>query len=491
MNRPNILILMCDQLNASVLGCYGGPVPIPNIDRLADGGVCFTDAVCPTPFCSPSRASMILGLYPHTHGIVYNVNRRDYPAIPAPDTEAGIRADDVTTESLLCEAGYNTHHYGKWHLMDEDLPYYGDMYGEHHEYAEWMQARFACVRRQPRETWLDWYNWALPIEQSAPYRAAVETVGDRWQGRRLSEFITKIGRLAFPPEQNFDAQVADRGLAALQRLDNRPFMITCSFNMPHDPNVVPSPYYDMFDPDEIRLPANWGIVEPRYTTQWSRQVIAGLGEAGAREFMRVYYASVKMIDDQIGRLLDALEATGRAQETIVLFTADHGDMCGEHGMVWKSTDAFYEGVARVPLIIRYPRRARGGRLDVACNLVDVMPTLLELTGHPIPAHVEGTSLAPYLRGERSPQQAPAYSFCERISPHPEHRRVIQPDRPGHLMVRGQGWKYCRYADGDEFLYHLAGDPGETRNLAADPAHQKIKAELGRRLDEFRPVPNTS
>jgi arylsulfatase A-like enzyme len=167
---------MCDQLNANVLGCYGGPVPTPNIDRLAREGVCFTDAVCPTPFCSPSRASMILGLYPHTHGIVHNVNGRDYPAIPAPQTEEGIRADDVTTEKLLHAAGYDAHHYGKWHLMDEDLPYYGDMYGEHHEYAERMQARFAEVRRRPRETWLDWYNWALPVEQSAPYRAAIEAL---------------------------------------------------------------------------------------------------------------------------------------------------------------------------------------------------------------------------------------------------------------------------------------------------------------------------
>jgi arylsulfatase A-like enzyme len=116
-----------------------------------------------------------------------------------------------------------------------------------------------------------------------------------------------------------------------------------------------------------------------------------------------------------------------------------------------------------------------------------MPTLLDLTGQPIPAHVEGISLAPILRGERPPQEAPAYSFSERISPHPEHRRVMEPNRPGHLMIRGQGWKYCRYADRDEFLYHLADDPGETQNLAPDPAYQEIKAELGARLQEFRPT----
>jgi arylsulfatase A-like enzyme len=485
MKAPNILILICDQLNASVLGCSGGPVSTPNLDRLADAGVRFTNAVCPTPFCSPSRASMSLGLYPHTHGITYNVNRRDYPAIPAPDTEQGIRADEATTEKLLHEAGYDTHHYGKWHLMDEDLSYYADMYGEHHEYAQEMQECFAEIRRWPRETWMNWYGWALPVERSTAYQAACDALGDRWRDRGFSEFITKIGRLDLSVAQCFDARVADRTVAALQRLDERPFMITCSFNLPHDPNVVPSPYYDMFNPETIRLPDNVEAIEERYIGQWSRRVVVDLGEVGLREFMRVYYASVKLIDDQVGRVLDALEATGRAKDTIVLFTADHGDMCGEHGMVWKSTDAFYDGVVRIPLLVRYPRQVHAGELDIACNLVDVMPTLLDLVGHPIPAHVEGSSLAPYLRGERPPEEAPPYSFCARLRPDPAHRRVVAPDRPGQWMVRGRGWKYCRYEDGDEFLYPLAEDPGETQNLALDPNHDESKATLGQELDRFR------
>ena len=124
--RPNVLLIMCDQLNAGVLGCYGGQVPTPNIDRIAREGVRFDNAVCPTPFCSPTRASIVTGQYPHAHGIVTNVNRRDYPAIRSPATEEGIKAADVTTEKLLHGAGYSTHHYGKWHLLDEDLPYYED-----------------------------------------------------------------------------------------------------------------------------------------------------------------------------------------------------------------------------------------------------------------------------------------------------------------------------------------------------------------------------
>jgi len=491
MNHPNILIMMCDQLNAGVLGCYGGPVPTPNIDRLAREGVLFTSVTCPTPYCSPTRASMITGLYPHTHGINYNVNRRDYPAFPSPETEEGIRNSDITTEKLLSAAGYQTHHYGKWHLLDEDLSYYPDMFREHDAYAAVMRDRFVAARDRPRESWIDWYGWAVPVTRSDRFQQAVRARGHEWDTLGHAEFVTKFGRLDWPPEWTFDHMVATKAVEALERLDTRPFMLTCSFNWPHDPNVVPSPYYEMFDPDEIELPANWGAIENRYETQLSRQIVTALGEAGAREFMRIYHACVKLIDDQVGRVLDALERSGRAADTLVLFTADHGDMCGGHGMVWKSTDAFYEEVARVPLIVWHPAEIRPGTLDIPCNLTDVMPTLLDFAGQPIPDRVEGTSLVPYLRGEGPPGGAP-YAFSERLPANPGRRRLPVDLARGNFMIRGREWKYCRYADGDEMLFHLKGDPGETANLAGEPAYQDVKSELQRRLDAWlREAPNCS
>jgi len=485
MNQPNILIMMCDQLNAGVLGCYGGAVPTPKIDRIANEGVLFTNTICSTPFCSPSRASMITGLYPHTHGIVSNVNRRDYPAIPSPETEEGIRNSDITTEKLLHEAGYSTHHYGKWHLLDEDLSYYTDMFGEHHEYKKIMQEYFTKVRSQPRDTWMEWYGWALPVKRSPTYQKAIEALGEKWKSAVYSEFIGKMGKLEIPLEQNFDYMVADKTIETLKSLDNRPFMITCSFNLPHDPNVVPSPYYEMFEPDEIVLPANFDCREQRFESQWSRQVVENLGEVGVREFMRIYYASVKLIDDQVGRVLEALDATGRAENTIVLFTADHGDMCGGHGMVWKSTDAFYEEVARIPFIIRYPQEIAPQQPDMVSNITDVMPTLLDFVEHPIPEHVEGNNLAPFLRRDKQPQEAPPYTFCERLAALPERRRAIEPGRRGSFMVRSREWKYCRYADGEEMLYNLAEDAGEIENLASDPLYRQTVEELREQLNEFK------
>ena len=482
---PSILLMMCDQLTAGVLSCYGGPVPTPNLDRLAADGVLFTNATCPTPFCSPSRASLITGMVPHRHGIVYNVNVRDYPAIGGPATEEGIKDRDTTTEKLLSETGYDTHHYGKWHLLDDDLPYYPDTFGEHHEYATGAADVFRGVRTRPRNEWMDWYDWAMPVTVSGQLRKAVDALGDRWSDKPHAEFIVKMGRLDLPAEQVFDVQVADRTIEAIHSAKpDVPFMITCSFNYPHDPNVVPSPYYDMIDPDDIRLPANYECRETRFEGDWSRQIVRDLGETGAREFLRIYYASVRLIDDQVGRVLAALDTTGRASNTIVLFTSDHGDMAGGHGMVWKSTASFYEEVVRVPLLIRYPGRLPPHHTGIAAALTDVMPTLLDWVGIAAPEGIDGRSLAPYVDGRSSPADAPSYTFAERVRPNPEHTRTVGPATTGAFMVRGQGTKYFRYPNGEEFLFDLAADPGETVNLATEPAWTERKSGLKQALEEW-------
>ncbi len=478
---PNILLLMCDQLNASVLSCYGGPVPTPHIDHLASNGVLFTDATCAYPVCSPTRASLITGRYPHAHGILHNVAKRDYPAMYAPDTQEGIKTTDETTEKILHASGYTTHHYGKWHLLDDDLPYYSDMYGEHHEYAKEMKTVFERVKRQDPDTWVNWYDWILPVTIDPHYKAAYSNTTEIWKDRgNAAEFLKKMGRLDFKPDQVFDARVANRTIERLRTVGDHPFMITCSFNYPHDPNVVPSPYYEMFSPNEIELPQNYSIREKRFENEWSRRFVSDLGENGetaVREFLRVYYASVNFIDDQIGRILEVLRTTGQHKDTIIVFTADHGDMAGGHGMVWKSNSSFYDEVVRVPLIVSYPAKVVPGTCKLPTDSTDLMPTLLDFTQRPNPSGVQGKSLKPFLTGEQNPEETAHYAYCERIKPNQATTRKIEPDQNGHFMVRSDKWKYCVYSDGEKFLYDLKNDPLETKNLAASDEYRDIKETL--------------
>jgi len=325
---PNVLIIMADQLTPRVLSCYGGPVNTPNLDRLAEEGVLFTNTICTFPISSPSRASMITGQYPHKHGILHNCMNIDYPMMPGPATEECLNTNDITTEKILYDSGYDTHQYGKWHLTQDKLSYYPDMYGEHLNYAVEMKSFFDSVSFTPRETWMNWYNWILPVSQTSDYLNAINAVKPEWQKKVFGDFVLKMGLLRIPPEDNFDYRSASKTIDAIEKHTSAPFMITCSFNSPHDPNVCPSPYYEMYKPEELLLPDNTGAANDYYNKDWSSEIVKKTGEAGLREFLRIYYANVKMIDDQVGRILQTLKNKGIYDQTLIIFISDHGDMAG-------------------------------------------------------------------------------------------------------------------------------------------------------------------
>ena len=478
VRQPNVLILMVDQLNTSVLSCYGGPVKTPHIDRIAREGVLFNQAVCPTPFCSPTRASVITGMYPHAHGIAINCSGGHGRA-----AQEGIHSTDITTEKLLNAVGYATHHYGKWHLFGDRLPYYGDMY-DIGQYRSEMADVFAGVSKEDPTTFMPWYTLALPVEIAPAFQAAVDQLGNRWKDHKYAQFITRQGRLKMPREQHFDVRFTDLTVERIRALKDKPFMVTCSYIAPHDPNVVPSPYYEAHPPDEIALPANRHVREKRFEKDWSREIIAGLGEPGMREFLRIYYGMVMLVDDQVGRILQALEETDVLDDTIIVFTADHGDMAGGHGMAWKSTSSFYEEVVRVPLLIRYPRKLDPQVSELAVDLTDLMPTILALTGQRTPDQSQGQNLVPFITGQKSISDARLFAFSERLVPNKDRSRKVGSDARGSFMIRGQGWKYIRYHQGDEYLYDLRQDPGETRNLANIAEFKKQRDQLATRLQDW-------
>jgi arylsulfatase A-like enzyme len=477
--RPSIVTILCDQLNAGVTSVYGGPVSTPNLERLARRGMVFSNAVCPTPFCSPSRASLVTGLYPHRHGVVYNVSRLDYPKHPFLDTEEGIVDSDVTADKLLHASGYSTHQYGKWHLSGDRLRYYPDPYGEHHEYAREMAGAFAEAAKRPAGKRMDWYGWMLPVEQNPAFAASFSRDEPFYKGY-TAEFIERMGRLELPIRDVFDVRVTDRTVERLRAAGTAPQSITCSLNWPHDPNVAPSPWYEESDPRRIEFPRNFATREARFEGDVSRTMVARSTDLRMREFLRIYYATVRIVDAQVGRILDEIDRQGRTSDTIVVFTADHGDMAGGHGMAWKSTNAFYDEVTRIPLIVSWPGRIAPGRSEAAANIVDVAPTLLEFAGVEGGGAMQGRSLAPLLLG-RVASTRYVYAISERIAGNGRRTRKVAPRQRGSFMIRGGGWKYAVYPDGAEFLYRLDKDPGETRNLTADSAvratQDRLRAEL--------------
>ena len=474
--RPNILLIMCDQFCASLLPCYGGTADAPHIERLAARGMVYTSAYCSMPVSSPSRASLITGLYPHRHGIAQNVFRVDYPTLGGPDTEEGIDGRDITTEGLLYDNGYKVYHAGKWHLSGEDLACYPVMYREHQEYGTEMKETFErAISGRARSEWVDWYGWKLPVTMTPAYRAAVETAGMD----DAVEFFRKMGRLDLPLEDTYDYRTASKCVQVIQE-STQPFMATCSFNLPHDPNVVPSPYYEQVDMSRIKADVTLPCDE-YYHNEYYRMITQKAGNDFLTEFLRIYHASIKLIDDQVGRLLEALEERGIADNTLIIFTADHGDYAGGHGMVWKTTSSFYEEVARVPLIICAPD-ANPGRYEKPVELVDVMPTILEYSGVSVPLHIDGASLLPVLAGGNVPKDV---AISERLNWSPDHKRHPHTrDEREHFMVRYEQYKYVFHREGNrmkQLLFDLQNDPHEYTNLFGTKGYEDTGAAMHERL----------
>lgn len=492
-NGPNILVFMCDQLNANVLECYGGNISTPNISKLANEGMVFDNAICPYPVCTPSRASIATGLYPHKHGIVHNtesgmfVNEFYLKFLNVPDTEEGITNNDVTYGKLLHEHGYQTFHHGQWHLFGDILEYYNPPFRMHYEYQQCMQDDYNRFKVEFNEDVHEFLGMILPISQSEVYKSATESVGNKWDDKYFSDLVKKSGRLEMDMDKWYDSISVKQTLETINNFNDKegkPFMITCSVEFPHNPNVVASPYYEMFDRDKIQLPSNYENIEPRFENDWSRSIVKDLGEAGLRELLGIYYGQVKYVDDLLGKVLNTLDDNGYSENTIVLFTSDHGEMAGEHGMFWKSTSTFYDSVVKVPFIIWYPEVVQKGRTRIASNHTNILPTLADFVGAEIPNSVQGYSLVPYITGKKPEGEAPKYTFCERIPKNPQHTRNNIQIHMGSYMIRGEGWKYFFYPDGKEFLFDLSNDPNETINLADDISYRDRKEDLKAKLKQW-------
>ena len=444
--RPNVLFLISDDLNNS-LGCYGHPqTQTPNLDRLAARGVRFEHAYCQFPLCGPSRNSMLTGLYPNCNGILANqqIFRQTIPShhsLPQAFRLAGYfagRIGKLYHYNVPKSIGTNGHDDpGSWEL--ELNPAGCDRLEEEPHIFSLVPGRFGGT--------LSWY--ASP---------------------RSDQYHTD-GLLAAD---------AEWVLERCARQKDRPFFLAVGFYRPHTPYVSPKPYFERYP--EQDMPVVRGVEEdqadlPAPALGSYKREQDKLTDELRRQCVQAYYASTTFMDAQVGRVLDALERLGLAENTIVVFTSDHGYHLGEHGL-WQKMSLFEES-ARVPFIIAAPgTSAKGAVAKAPVGLIDLYPTLAELCGVKAPENLQGQSLVPMLNDPDAPGRGWTLSQVTRGGRKPETRFF------GYTL-RTPRWRYTEWAEGDQGreLYDHDADARELTNLADDPAHAETVAQLSRQLRE--------
>jgi arylsulfatase len=497
--RPNVLCFVTDQQRADHLGCYGNPiVRTPHIDGIARGGVRFEHAYVNNPLCMPGRSTWFTGLTPRGHGVRTNgiPLRRDLPTMPG----------------ALGDAGYRTHSVGKLHLSPFDAPRGADLDTlDPIRFAElgalWRSGRVSALPSpyygiQTAEftgghgggVFGDYSNWLQREHPAEAHLLRAEA------GRPSPTGADQSWTMALPEELHYNRWVADRSIAFLRERAGaeEPFFLWCSFPDPHHPFCPPEPWASMYDPASIPLPARRegelddlapffrGIHES--TMQLSgRRAPTRMRDEQIREIIARTYGMVSFVDQEVGRVLGALETLNLRQDTVVMFMSDHGDMMGDHWLINKGPFHF-QGLLRVPFIWSWPEQfLQGVATPGLASYLDFAPTVLDLCGVPIPEgelpadpeapqHLPpwpGVSLAPQLRGERPSMQDSV--IVENDEDYLGLRlRTLITERFKLTVYPGQPY-------GE--LFDLHEDPNELHNLWADAAHAAVRADLQSRLLE--------
>jgi choline-sulfatase len=434
--RPNLVLVMADQLAAAFLPCYGHPVVhAPHLDALARSGTVFESAYCASPLCAPSRSAMLAGRRPSEIGVY--------------DNAAELAASTPTIAHLLRAGGYHTVLAGKMHFVGPD-----QLHGfEDRLTSDVYPAGFDWTPdwRLPSQTRLPWYHNMSGVLGAGVREAAMQT--------------------AYDDEVCFRAVERIRELA--QRPDRRPFLLAVSFTNPHDPWEVRARHWDTYadraiDPPAV-APIPRGQADPHSLRLRDMSGIDDhqLTEAQVMHGRRAYYAAISYLDERVGEVLAALRAHGFGDDTVVAFTADHGEMAGERGLWFKMSH--FDGSARVPLVLAGPGVPRG-RAPAPVSHLDLAPTLADLAGiGPGDSEFEGASLMPALTG--TARGAPVIS--EYLA-----EGVTAPA----VMVRRGRYKLIRCPGDPDQLYDLHADPRELANLAADAGHAGAHAALGAECD---------
>lgn len=467
-NRPNLLFIMTDQQRYDALGCHGGRAVTPNLDLLAASGVDLQGFFAQAPVCVPSRQNLFTGR-------ARMARRGEF---------FHLQPHEIHLFRVLKEYGYHLGYTGKNHLL------------EHHEFANFdhfqineFQAatekdpadrhRFKEIQAESRRLLNSKGSWA-----SGLFFAGAEEATDSYQDRAFAiDFIRRAPT-------------------------DRPFCLTVSFNDPHVPHVAPAKFRNQYPLDSIHLPeVPAGTLEQkqhRYRMKREGQCMDQAGEQDKRHYLAVYYAMVSWVDENVGAILQELQASGRADNTIIVFTSDHGDFACEYDMVKKDL-VLADSLIHIPCLVSWPGVITPRVVDqTMAEQIDLLPTLLEYCGIPSPIGVQGKSMKPLLDGTTSTHKNEIYAEVGEPSdtnPYSSHADYLHDlarygKTPGHRVsfaapynipgeynrcLRTREWKYIWYNNEFEELYDLVKDPRELRNLATAPEHRERCREMKARL----------
>lgn len=480
MKKPNILLITSDQQHWNTIGAFNNEISTPNLDRLVKEGTTFSRAYCPNPTCTPTRASLITGQYPSQHG-AWTLGTK-------------LPESAVTIGDILLDNGYKTALIGKAHfqpLKDNDefksietFPLCNDLdfwrnfdekfYGfEHCELARNHTTEFLVG--QHYGVWMEskgFKNWKDYF--SAPFGNLDADAKRKWH---------------IPEEYHYDTWIAERTNAMLEQYKNKDesFFLWSSFLDPHPPYFVPEPWDTMYDPDKLTIPS---IVEGEHRNNpphfkmtqeenpdFSSYMDSGYGLHGCHSHLydkdelkkdiATYYGMISLMDKYIGRILDKLEELGLAENTIVVFTTDHGHFYGHHGLIAKGP-FHYEDMIKVPFIVRYPNKVPSGKVSESMqSLVDVAPTFLDMLNLPVPNCMTGLAQSEVWYGNRD--KVRDHIICENHhDPYSVHLKTYVDERY-KLTV------YYNKSYGE--LYDLKADPMEVNNLWDNEEYSSLKSQL--------------
>lgn len=424
-NNPNLLIIHTDEHHFNTLGCYGGRiVKTPNIDWLAENGALCTSFYATTPVCSPSRAAFVSGRYPQNTPVVTN-------NIP-------LKNEVITFAEILRRQGYSTGYAGKWHLDGTGKPQW-----EPQRKFGFEDNRFMFNRG----------HWKRMEDASSGPRVAARNKKDQ-----------PTYGVDGADEESFTTDwLANKAIDFIRDHKDKPFCYMVSIPDPHGPNTVRPPYDTMFADVEVPIPSTLSKTADQ-TPKWAARE-KGASERNLRRIMPAYYGMVKCIDDNVGRILDALREHDVMDNTIVVFTADHGDLCGEHGRLNKGVP--YEGSAKIPFVMYYPKRVKAGTvIDQALSCVDFLPTVIRLMGFETDGTEEGRDASRLFTGD-APADWNDIAFLRGTR--------------NWICAVSDDYKLVYSSTDDPWLFDLEKDPDELTNLYREAEYKDAVKRLTKEL----------